>query len=68
MAFSFKIDQVTNQVTVTCDDSTPSNERIKIIDELVEKLIDNPSMNILLDVSIPEEEESEEESEEETEN
>ncbi len=51
MAFSFDIDEVTNLVTVVCDDTTPSDERIKIIDELVEKLVENPSLNIFLDVS-----------------
>ena len=51
MAFSFKIDKKNNLVTVVCDNTTPSSERVKIIDELVEILVKNPSLKIFLDVS-----------------
>lgn len=51
MAFSFEIDESKNLVTVICDDSTPSEDRVAIIDELVEKLVKNPALNIFLDVS-----------------
>jgi len=51
MAFSFKIYESKNLVTVICDDSTPSEERVQIIDKLVKVLLDNPSLNIFLNVS-----------------
>ncbi len=51
MAFSFEIDEKNRLVTLVCDDTTPSDERVEIIDELVEILIKNPSLKIFLDVS-----------------
>lgn len=51
MAFTFNINESQNLVTVVCDDSTPAEERVEIIDELVKELLKKPTLNIFLDVS-----------------
>lgn len=51
MSFSFNIDEKEKLVTVTCDKSVSSEERLKVLNELIEILKERTDLNIFLDVS-----------------
>ncbi len=50
VSFGFEIDEQRKLITVTCDGSTSSEERSKIIDQLVEVLLERPALDLVLDV------------------
>jgi len=49
--FGFNVDEDNKLVTVICDGTLSSDERLKVLDDLIETLKKNPKLNILLDVS-----------------
>jgi hypothetical protein len=51
MAFGFVIDEENNLITVTYDETTSYEDRLKVLDDLVEYLLVNPTIKIFLDIT-----------------
>ena len=61
VTFSFEIDEQNNLITVTCDHTTSSEDRSKVVDQLVDVLLERPTLNLMLDISEAESHMSDEE-------